>query len=189
MLRRILLLLFVLAVPGSANEALATPRDDAGGQFQQLIQRDYRQCGTSWYAAADIVLPPSAGEFARKAVKPRTIYVRFEDVTWSIEEVPPSPADQANGVTFRGNGLGAAGSIVRKDVFPQGVGDGAGDWTDVKPRHRTFQGRDVFLDQAFEMRGRMVIRPRFDFVGYLAWSDGLEQYMRRRLPSCEEVPR
>jgi hypothetical protein len=59
----------------------------------------------------------------------------------------------------------------------------------VKPTHRIFQGRDVFLDQTFELRGRLISRSRFDFVAWLAWSDGLEQYMRRRRPSCEEVPR
>lgn len=186
MLRRVLFLA-LLAAPWGASVLVAAPRDDAGGQFEQQVQRDYRQCGTSWYAAADVVLPPTAGEFARRAVKPRTIYVRFDDVTWSIEEVPPSAADQANGVTFRGRGLGAAGSIVRKDVFPQG--DGAAEWTNVKPTHRIFQGRDVFLDQTFELRGRLISRSRFDFVAWLAWSDGLEQYMRRRRPSCEEVPR
>jgi hypothetical protein len=88
-------------------------------------------------------------------------------------------------VTFRGNGIGAAGAILRRDVFAQG----AGEWSDVKPRHRTFQGRNVFLEQAFELRGAMLTRPRFDLVGYIAWSEGLEQYLRRRRPACEELPR
>jgi hypothetical protein len=35
----------------------------------------------------------------------------------------------------------------------------------------------------------MTSKRQFDVVYHIAWSDGADQYMRRRKPTCGEVPR
>ncbi|MCW5748138.1 MAG: hypothetical protein KIT36_18265 [Alphaproteobacteria bacterium] len=188
-MRRRIVLPIALACVLSGTVSLAVPRDDARGHFLNQIQGAYTQCGTAWFAAADIILPANAGAFARRAVKPRTIYVRLDDVTWTLEETSPSADERASGVTFRGRGIGSAATIVRRDVPWQATDDGVGDWTSVRPQQRTTQGRAVFLDRLFLQRREMTSKHQFDIVSYIAWSDGVDQYMHVRRPTCGEVPR
>ncbi|HJQ60386.1 MAG TPA: hypothetical protein VJ890_26005 [Vineibacter sp.] len=177
------------AAPRHGAVAQSDPRDEAAARFQQLVHSGYTQCGNAWYASADIVLPADAGAFARRAFKPRTIYVRLDDVSWSLEEVAASAADLGNGLRFRGHGIGAAATIIRKDVPWQSGADPVGDWKDVKPRHGVVRGRTVFLDQLYEQRDQMTSKRQFEVVFHIAWSDGADQYMQRRKPVCGEVPR
>jgi hypothetical protein len=179
----------VVAAPHGPVLAQADPRDEASARFQALVLASYTQCGNAWYTSVDIELPADAGAFARRAFKPRTIYIRLDDVTWSLEDMGSTAADRAGGITFKGHGVGAAATIIRKDIPWQSGADPVGDWKDVKPRHGVIRGRTVFLDELYELRDQMTSKRQFDVVYHIAWSDGADQYMRRRKPTCGEVPR